>query len=192
MSVKNAVICVFTGDCYDVNGEVKKDMDIRVVLHRTRQDTLGLPGGIIDPVRINGKFVRMETPEEAALREFYEETGVRVRFVDHVKDCKIGADGSYPLIIMDSTVISGCAVFAAKWLCDQRMNTDAWKNSAKARQETTGVYATKVANVLAYDCKPGSSLLHGGNHYANGTRVRGCAIESIKYIQSLIRRFNLG
>ena len=187
---RNAVLCIMTGDIFDAKG-VNTKADIRFILHRTKQDTIGLPGGRIDPIRVNGKHVRDETPEETAVREFYEETNVRVRFVKHVGDDKVGSDGSHPIIVMDTTVIGDTVVFVAKWLCNTRMNTDAWKSSAKAQQETSGVYATKIADIMAYDGKPGTKLRHGGKHHVEGTRVRGCAIGSVLYIQSIIRRFNL-
>jgi hypothetical protein len=178
------------GDLYDKNGACTKS-SLRFILHRTKQDTIGLPGGRSDPLFINGKIFRIEKPEETALREFYEETGVRVHFVDHVRDNKVLAGGSHPLIVMDSTVIGDTVVFVAKWIADSRMNTDAWKSSSKALQETSGVYATKISDIMAYDGKPGTKLLHGGKHYPQGTRVRGCAIDSILYVQSLVKKFNL-
>ena len=189
-SIKNAVMCVVTEDP-SKSGKPAAQRDVRVILQRTRQDTIGMPGGRIDPTYVNGKLARMETPQEAVVREFYEETGVRVRFVNNVHDNKIGSDQSYPLMIMETTIINGTAVFVAKWLCVDRMDTDAWKSNAKACRETSGIYAVRTTHILNYDGKPNTYLLHGGKQHPNGTRVRYCAIDSLLYLQRVIKKFHL-
>lgn len=176
--IRKAVICVFTDD--------------RAILHRNKQDKIGLPGGKLNPVMIHGQFSRWETPEESVLREFYEETGIPVRFVKDFRDTSIGKNGSYPLFIMETTVLNNDTVlFVTKWLSSKRVDTDAWKHSAKAKHETSGIYAAKASDILAYNGKSHTPLLHGGNSHPDGTLVRHCAIGSILFIQNSIRKFKL-